>query len=72
MEGFIVSDFAREWPSAVQELAGWISSGQLRVLDEVVEGLEAAPAALVGLLAGDNIGKRMVRVGPDPAGWPDR
>lgn len=67
-EGFIVSDFAREWPLAVRDLAGWIDSGELTVLEEVVEGLDAAPQALVGLLAGDNVGKRMVRVGPDPVG----
>lgn len=66
MEGFIVSDFIREWPQASRDLAGWIASGELQVLEDVVEGLERAPEALVGLLAGDNIGKRMVRIGPDP------
>jgi NADPH-dependent curcumin reductase CurA len=35
------------------------------VLEEVDEGLEAAPAALLDVLAGRNVGKRMVRVGPD-------
>ena len=66
LEGFIVSDFAGDWPVAVRDLAGWVASGDITVLEEVVEGLETAPQALVGLLAGDNIGKRMVRVGPDP------
>jgi NADPH-dependent curcumin reductase CurA len=68
MEGFIVMDFAAEWAAATQELAAWIASGRLKVLEEVLEGLDAAPGALVGLLSGDNVGKRMVRVGPDPAG----
>jgi NADPH-dependent curcumin reductase CurA len=69
LEGFIVMDYAAEWPDAVQELAGWVASGSVQVLEEVIDGLDAAPGALVGLLAGDNVGKRMVRVGPDPSAW---
>ena len=48
-------------------LSGWVASGAVRVVEDVVEGLENAPAALIGLLAGENRGKRMVRVAPDPA-----
>ena len=66
LEGFIVSDYAADWPDVVKELAGWIASGELRVLEDIFDGLDRAPAALVGLLAGDNVGKRLVRVGPDP------
>jgi NADPH-dependent curcumin reductase CurA len=66
MEGFIVMDFLADWLEAIQELAGWIASGDVMVVEDVVEGLERAPEALIGLLAGDNVGKRMVRVGPDP------
>jgi hypothetical protein len=65
-EGFLVSDFFSEWPAAEERLAGWIESGELIVLEDVMDGLESAPHALVGLLAGDNIGKRIVRVAPDP------
>lgn len=67
MEGFLVSDFLGEWSTAQQELAGWVAGGQIKVLEDVYEGLERAPAALIGLLNGNNTGKRMVRVGPDPA-----
>jgi NADPH-dependent curcumin reductase CurA len=67
MEGFLVSDFIGEWAKAQEQLAAWVASGELKVLEDVVEGLESAPRALVGILAGDNVGKRMVRVGPDPA-----
>jgi NADPH-dependent curcumin reductase CurA len=66
MEGFIVIDYLADWADAIQELVGWIASGDVLVVEDVVEGLERAPDALIGLLAGDNIGKRMVRVGPDP------
>jgi len=65
MEGFIVMDFAREDAKAVRALRHWVESGQIKVFEDVVVGLENAPAALIGLLAGENKGKRMVRVGPD-------
>lgn len=66
MEGFIASDFRDRWPVAEQRLAEWIDTGQLIALEDVVDGLDSAPDALIGLLNGDNIGKRLVRVGPDP------
>jgi NADPH-dependent curcumin reductase CurA len=62
MEGFVVLDFAERWPQAIERLASWVASGELRVLDEVVDGLAAAPGALVDVLAGRNVGKRIVRV----------
>jgi NADPH-dependent curcumin reductase CurA len=67
LEGFVVLDFAGRWPEAQERLAGWIGARALRVLEEIDDGLDAAPAALVDVLAGRNIGKRIVRVGPDPA-----
>ncbi len=62
MEGFIVMDAFDRRAEATDELAGWIADGKLVVREDIVEGLEAAPRALIGLLHGDNIGKRMVRV----------
>lgn len=67
MEGFIVTDYAREDAKATRALQHWVSTGQIKVFEDVFEGLEKAPAALIGLLSGDNKGKRMVRVAPDPA-----
>jgi NADPH-dependent curcumin reductase CurA len=67
MEGFLVSDYIGEWAKAQEELAAWVTSGELKVLEDVVEGLDSAPKALVGMLAGDNVGKRIVRVAPDPS-----
>jgi len=67
MEGFIVMDFAADDAKAGAELRRWVAEGKLKVVDDIVDGLENAPAALIGLLAGKNRGKRMVRVAPDPA-----
>ena len=66
MEGFIVMDFAKRDKAAIARLSEWVDAGKIKVEEDVVEGLENAPKALIGLLNGDNKGKRMVRVGPDP------
>ncbi|MDJ0768955.1 MAG: NADP-dependent oxidoreductase [Ilumatobacter sp.] len=67
LRGFIAMDFPEHDAAAIADLGAWAASGQLQVVEDVVGGLEHAPQALIGLLAGENRGKRMVRVGPDPA-----
>ena len=66
MEGFIVMDFHRQDADAMRNLTRWVEEGRIKVIEDVVEGLENAPEALIGLLHGNNRGKRMVRVAPDP------
>ena len=67
MEGFLLLDYVKRFRDAEAELAAWLADGSVIGLEDVYEGLEKAPEALIGMLAGDNVGKRMVRVGPDPA-----
>lgn len=67
MKGFIAMDFPDKDAEAVERLGAWAAEGKLKVVEDVLEGLESAPTGLIGLLAGENRGKRMVRVGPDPA-----
>ena len=62
LQGFILYDFAEQQPQALAALEGWVRGGQLKVPEDVMTGLENTPAALIGLLAGENLGKRMVRV----------
>jgi len=62
MQGFIVMDYFNERETAVAELQRWVQTGQLKIKEDVIDGLESAPKALIGLLAGENRGKRMVRV----------
>jgi len=62
MQGFIVMDYNDEREKALAELEGWVKSGKVKVPEDIIDGLENTPQALIGLLAGDNIGKRMVRV----------
>jgi NADPH-dependent curcumin reductase CurA len=66
MEGFIVMDFADRDADAVRDLTAWVADGRLKVIEDVIDGLENAPRGLIGLLAGENRGKRIIRVGPDP------
>lgn len=67
MKGFIAMDFPDRDAEAIERLGAWAAEGKLKVVEDVLDGLESAPNGLIGLLAGENRGKRMVRVGPDPA-----
>jgi NADPH-dependent curcumin reductase CurA len=62
MRGFIVMDFEEQNERALAELSSWVASGQLKVREDIIDGFDNLPNALIGLLAGDNVGKRMVKV----------
>jgi NADPH-dependent curcumin reductase CurA len=62
MQGFIVMDYMERRNEALRDLQLWVASGKLRVQEDVIEGLENTPKALIGLLAGENRGKRMIKV----------
>jgi alcohol dehydrogenase len=65
MQGFIIYDSfgADTHAEFVRDMTAWVAEGAIRYREQVVEGLEAAPAALNDLLAGRNFGKMVVRVG---------
>ena len=62
VEGFIVMDYMDRAQEAFGALGRWFAEGKLKYRVHVVEGLENAPAALVGLFEGANIGKLVVKV----------
>jgi NADPH-dependent curcumin reductase CurA len=62
--GFIVSDFAARHADFLRDMSGWLREGRIKYREDVVEGLEQAPQALIGLLRGENFGKRLIRVAP--------
>ena len=64
IRGFIVSDF--EPGDFLTDVGQWVREGRLRYREDVRKGLENAPAAFIGLLEGENFGKLLVRVAPDP------
>lgn len=62
MQGFIVMDFDDQRSQALADLQSWVGSGKLKVQEDIINGLENTPQALIGLLAGENRGKRMVKL----------
>jgi hypothetical protein len=62
MRGFIVSDFFGLRDEALTQLRSWVEDGRLRIIEDIVEGFENLPEALIGLLHGENRGKRLVRM----------
>ncbi|MEX2146322.1 MAG: NADP-dependent oxidoreductase [Candidatus Rokuibacteriota bacterium] len=66
IKGFIVSDHLDRLPDFLRDGAQWVASGQLKYREDVVDGLDAAPRAFIGLLRGENFGKLVVKVGVDP------
>jgi NADPH-dependent curcumin reductase CurA len=66
VKGFIVSDHLDRMPAFLADCATWVREGRLKFREDIVDGLEKAPGAFVGLLEGKNFGKLLVRVGDDP------
>jgi len=62
IEGFIVSDHLDLWPQAIQELSSLATAGKLKWRETIAEGLDAAPAAFIGMLKGANVGKQLVKL----------
>jgi len=65
MRGFIVSDFAAKFEPARRIMGGLVREGRLQYREDVVDGLDNAPRAFIGLLRGDNFGKLQIRVGQE-------
>jgi hypothetical protein len=65
LQGFIILDhYATRYADFRRDMGAWVESGQVKMREDVVDGLENAPAALSGLLEGRNFGKLVVRVSP--------
>ncbi|WP_018251650.1 NADP-dependent oxidoreductase [Salinispora mooreana] len=62
LRGFIVSDYGQLGEQFVQEVGGWLRDGKLTYDETIIDGIENAPAAFLGLLRGENLGKMLVRM----------
>ena len=65
VRGFIVSDHADRRAAFLADMRRWLAEGEVRSRRTVIEGLERAPDAFLGLFDGSNIGKMVVRIGSD-------
>jgi len=61
LRGFIVSDFASRHADFLRDVSTWLRERRIKYREDVVDGLEKAPRALIGLLRGENFGKMLVR-----------
>lgn len=63
IQGYIIfSDYGHRYDEFITEMAPWVEQGKIKYREDVVEGLENAPEAFIGLLEGRNFGKLVVKV----------
>ena len=65
LRGFLVGDHLDRRPAFLAEVGGWLAEGRIRLAETIIDGVENAPAAFIGLMRGENTGKMLVRVGND-------
>ena len=65
MQGMGVGDHGHRQAEFLDEMAGWLASGQIRYRVDIADGLENAPTAFVAMLKGENFGKQVVRIADD-------
>jgi len=67
LRGYIVSNHYDMMPKFLEDMAKWIKEGKMKWRETILEGIEKAPEAFIGLFRGDNFGKMLVKIGPDSA-----
>ena len=67
VRGFIVSDHLDRRSQFLKDMSQWIAEGKIKWRETIVAGIENAPKAFIALFKGENFGKMLVKIGPDPA-----
>ena len=67
LTGFIVSDHADRQPQFYADMGAWIADGKITWQETIIDGIENAPKAFLGLFTGENTGKMLVRLGREPS-----
>lgn len=65
LRGFTVTEFESRREEFLKDMRGWLDSGKLTYRETIVEGIEQAPQAFIGMMQGENLGKMLVRLAPD-------
>lgn len=64
LRGFIIfDDFGHLYPEFSAQMTAWLKADKVQYREEIIDGLENAPRAFIGLLRGESFGKRVIRVG---------
>lgn len=66
MTGFSIYDHVHKLPTFLPRMSRWLADGQVVYVEDILDGIEVVPSAFVGMLDGDNVGKRLVQVSDDP------
>jgi NADPH-dependent curcumin reductase CurA len=66
LKGYIISDHYDRLPQFYADMKTWIDAGKIKWRETILEGLKNAPKAFIGLFKGDNVGKMLVQISPDP------
>ncbi len=64
IQAILAFDYQSRYPEALTRLAAWVREGRIAYREDVLDGIEHAPGAIAGLYKGDNMGKRLIKVGP--------
>jgi hypothetical protein len=62
LRGYIVTDFAAQTDDFLRDVGDWVKAGKIKYREHVIDGLENAPQAFIGLLKGENFGKMLIKV----------
>jgi hypothetical protein len=63
VQGFIIfDDYGHRYDKFAKDMSQWLSTGQIKYREHLVDGLENAPKAFIGMLDGENFGKLVIRV----------
>ena len=62
IQGFLVFDYFDRFPEAMKDLTEWVVSGKIKYRENIVDGIENAPNAFIGLFHGENTGKQLVKI----------
>ena len=63
MQGMVVFDYAARYGEAAREMGAWLAQGKLKSREDIVEGFDTFPAALLKLFRGENTGKLLLKIG---------
>jgi NADPH-dependent curcumin reductase CurA len=62
LRGFVAPDFMHLYGDFQRDMAGWLKAGKVKYQETIRDGIAAAPTALIGLMAGENSGKMLVKL----------